>query len=335
MARPTSFPRRTAAGVLVIVAGVLAQACGSGDSTRLPHVNLITGATGSDWYRIGSAVALHTNTLLGGQLVTAVPGAGGISNPARVARFSGDFGVAFVPFLRLAYEGAPPYPNAFRELRHVASLISNTLHLIVSPELTVASLADIKTQQLAVRMGTGPPGSGEELLLRESLALAGITYDDIRAWGGRIDLLGSAERADLFRDDHIDLIVFNSNAPSAVVTELMLSRPARFLPMDDETREALRDRWHVELTTLPGNTYANQPAEIPTVGITFGLFTTAEMREDYVYSLAKAVATNQPYLQSIHVGFRTWNPKEMVNGGGIPLHPGAARYYRERGWVQP
>jgi TRAP transporter TAXI family solute receptor len=214
-------------------------------------------------------------------------------------------------------------------------LIDNALHLIVSPGVPVRSLADIRDRRPALRIGTGPPGSGEELLLREALAAVGVTYADIRAWGGRIDLLGTAVRADLVRDHHIDFLAFNSIPPSAVISELMLGRPGRFLPIPDDVREALRARWHVEPMTLKGGTYANQDDDIPTVGLTFGIFSTTEMREDYAYELTKAIATNRPYLQTVHAGFRTWEPGQMVQNGGVPLHPGAARYYRERGWIEP
>lgn len=318
--------------MLIVLAAASASTCAPANA-RFTSVSFVTGSTGSDWYRIGAAIALHTNTRVGGNPVTAVPGAGGISNPARVGLMPGDFGVSFIPFLRLAYEGSPPYTRAYRDLRHVASLIPNAFHLIVSPSLGLKSIAEIKQRQLGLRIGTGPPGSGEELLLREALGAHGITYADIRRWGGRIDLLGSGERADLYRDNHIDVIAFNSNPPSSVINELLISRPALFLPIDDDTRRAMVARWHVRTLEMPANVYPQQDYVVPTVGMTFGIFTTVDMPDDLVYAMTAAIASQKSYLETVHVGFKGWQPQDMADNDGTEMHPGALKYYRERGWV--
>jgi TRAP transporter TAXI family solute receptor len=324
--------RRVASIIFVVLASAAASMCNAGAGHFAP-VSFVTGSTGSDWYRIGSAIALHTNARLGGHPVTAVPGAGGISNPARVGLMPGDFGVSFLPFLRLAFEGSAPYKRPYPDLRHVASLIPNAFHLIVSPTLGLASIEDIKRRQLGVRIGTGPSGSGEELLIREALAAHGITYDDIRRWGGRIDLLGSGERADLYRDNHIDLIVFNSNPPSSVITELLMGRPAVFLPVDDDTRRTLADRWHVRPMEIGPDVYPQQGYAVRTVGMTFGIFTTVEMPDELVYAMTAAIASQKTYLETVHAGFKGWQPQDMADNGGTVTHPGALKYYRERGWV--
>lgn len=315
--------------VLTLTAG-----CAGADAGRMPRANLITGGSGSDWDRIGSAIAQRTNTHFSGQPVTAVPGAGGVSNPARVGRVPGDFGISFLSFLRAAMRGDAPYRQPFPDLRHVATLLQNKLHLIVSPGMNVTSLDEIVSRRLAVRIGTGPPGSAEEFLLRESLAALGATYKDLRAWGGRIDLLGSGERADLFRDGHIDLIAFHAADPSALVTELMVSHPGVFLTVGPHVRETLAERWDVRSLTLSPGRYPNLPADVETVGLDFGIFTTADVSNDLVYAMVRSIDENVDYLGNVHVGFRGWNPRGMVRNGGVPTHPGAVRYFDEKGWTR-
>lgn len=324
-----ALTRRAAA---IGLAFACATACTGADAGRLPRANLITGGTGSDWYRIGSAIAERANAHFPGQPITAVPGAGGISNPARVGRMPGDFGISFLAFLRAATQGAPPYRQAFPELRHVATLLQNKLHLIASPRLQVRSFEDLVARRVGARIGTGPPGSAEEFLLRESIAALGASYEDIRSWGGRIDLLGSGERADLFRDGHIDLIAFHAADPSSTVTELMLSHPGVFLEIGPAVREALGTRWGVQSLTFAPGTYPNLAAEVQTVGLDFGIFTTADVSADLVYRMVAVIESEQPYLRTVHVGFRAWEPRRMTRNGGVETHPGALRYFRERGW---
>lgn len=325
--RRLAFPALCA---LSVAAGMLA--CGPTDASRIPRTNMITGGTGSDWYRIGSAISERANASFPGQPLTAVPGAGGISNPARVGQLPGDFGLSFVPFLRAAYVGDAPYRRAFTDLRHVATLLQNRLHLIASDRIGLRSLGDIASRRLRVRIGTGPPGSAEEFLLREALAVHAITYDDIRSWGGRIDLLGSGERTDLYRDAHVDLIAFNAIDPSPMILELLLSHRGEFVPLDAEVREALVERWQVKAVAIEAGRYPGQDVEVPTVGLDFGVFTTADVDEQLVYEVTRGIAENRDYLATVHSGFRTWNASGMPFSGGVPVHPGAIRYYRERGW---
>jgi TRAP transporter TAXI family solute receptor len=334
MAVSGPLPRRARAAVVMLLAAVVAG-CAAGGARDLPRANLITGGTGSDWYRIGSAIAERTNVHFPGQPVTAVPGAGGVSNPARVGRLPGDFGISFLAFLRSAYQGDAPYKQAFPELRHVATLLQNKLHLIAGSRLEIPSLEAIRDRRLGVRIGTGPPGSAEEFLLREALVAIGVTYDDIRGWGGRIDRLGSGERADLFRDGHIDLIAFHAADPSALVTELMISHEGRFLPISPAVRRTLRERWGVQELVLAAGLYKQLDTDVDTVGLDFGIFATADVDEALVHALVRSIAENVGYLAKVHTGFQRWEPARMVRSGGVPLHAGAERYFRERGWIAP
>jgi hypothetical protein len=318
---------------LLSIALAMVAACTDVETGRIPRANLVTGGNGSDWYRIGSAIAERTNLHFPGQPITAVPGAGGVSNPARVGRMPGDFGISFLSFLRAAAAGGPPYRQAFPDLRHVATLLQNKLHLIGSPGLNVTSLDQIVERRLGVRIGTGPPGSAEEFLLRESLAVLGATYDDLRAWGGRIDLLGSGERADLFRDGHIDLIAFHAADPSSLVTELMVSHPGAFLTIGAGVRAAMGERWGVQSLKLAAGRYPNLPDDVETIGLDFGIFTTADLSDELVYTMVRVIDESRPYLGTVHVGFRDWESRQMARNGGVPTHPGALRYFREKGWT--
>ena len=275
------WPRRamTSVGILTLAGCTLVQ------PEPVSRTNLITGSTGGSWYSIGSAISERTNLLFTGHPMTAVPGAGGISNPARVARVPGDLGMSFLPFLRAATRGDAPYREAHSQLRHVATLVQNKLHLLVADQLDVRSLADIKARKLAVRFGTGPPGSGEEFLLRQLLAYHAITYDDVRRWGGRIDLLGTGERADAWRDYHVDVIVFMLNEPAAIVSELLLTRPARLWGVLPEVAASLAQQWGTNAARIAASVYPDHVEPIDTVGMPAVIFGTDDVSEEITYKL--------------------------------------------------
>jgi uncharacterized protein len=330
---PGLSSRRIGAGAAALLAAALGAACTGPAGGRVQRTNLITGSTGSSWFTIGSAVAERTNQILGGHPVNAIPGAGGISNPARLARLPGDVGLSFAPVLRAAQRGEAPYTTAYPTLRHVATLIENKLHVIAAERIGVSSVADVVSRRLPVRIGTGPPGSGEEFLLRELLRHYGASYEELRSWGGRIDLLGTSERTDAWMDGHIDVIVFSINDPAPAVTELLTSTDGVLLSLDEAARADLEQRWHVLPRSIPAGAYPKQPAEVRTLGLASVLFTTEDVDADLVYAMTRAVAENKPYLESVHAGFREWTPQRMAQSEGVPVHPGAQRYYAEKGWI--
>ena len=205
---------------------------------------------------------------------------------------------------------------------------------MIADTLGITSLGDIRSRQLAVRIGTGPPGSGEEFLLREALAFYGISYDDIRRWGGRVDLLGTSERADAWRDYHVDVLVFTINEPASIVTELLLTRPASIWEVPPDLSRALEDTWGTTDARIAAGVYPAHDQPIATVGLAAVIFGTDDVSEEITYALVRAIAESQAYLDTVHPAFRSWEPKEMIVNAGVPYHKGAERYYRERQWIR-
>lgn len=310
-------------------------ACGEVDPDAVPRTNLITGSTGSSWYTIGAAVAERTNMGFPGHPLTGVPGAGGVSNPARVARLGDDMGITHLPFLRAAYHGTEPYNEAYPELRHVATLIENKFHVLFVDRLGISSFEEIVDGRMGVRIGAGPPGSGEEFLLGEVMRYYGITVDSLRAWGGRLDLLGTGQRADAWRDHHIEVIAFSINDPASVVTEMLHARSARLWEMPGDLLRELEEAWGVRDSEIPGGTYPGHDDPVRTAGLQATIFAHEDVDDRVVYALTKTMAESREYLLTVHSGFRVWEVEDMLVNSGVPRHPGAARYYRERGWLEP
>lgn len=303
------------------------------ETTEVPLTNIISGGPGGTWYAMGSAIADRTNDHFQGHPITAVPGAGAVSNPARVARVPGDMGMSYLNLLRLAYEGQPPYGEAFSELRLIAVLTENKLHLLISDALEVDSLPQLMDIR-GVSIGTGNPGSNEEHVMRLLLEESGMTYDDITDRGGRVNLLGTGERVGSWKDRHLDIINFTINDPAPAVSELMVSRPSRIWSLPDDLRQAMVRNHGYRMSTIAPNTYPGQTEEVRTIGDVAVLFATADLDEEIVYAVAKTIAENKLYLETVHPSFVDWDPSNLPEDAGVPFHDGAARYYLERGWIE-
>lgn len=321
---------------LTIICATLALGCRPAEnrSARVPRTNIITGSTGSTWYMVGSALAEKANLPFDGHPITAVPGAGGVSNPVRVSMSGTDLGISYGPFLAAAYRGEAPFHEPIPRLRVVASLILNTLHVLAQPRLELASVRDLTALNRSVRLGSGPPGSGDLFCLSALLEILGSDLDAWQQEGHVLRLAATGQRFDDWKDGRLDIAITFVNDPSPQLTELMVSRPARFLSIPEDLRHSLRERWgFVALTVAPGS-YPNQGDAVETVGLPSILFTVAEVDDAIVYAVVKALYENQDYMQKVHPGFERWDRMVLPDDLEIPLHPGAARYYREVGLIE-
>ena len=261
-------------------------------------------------------------------------GAGGVGNPKRVVSGESDIGVSYGPFLKLATQGNNDlYKTPAPELRAIAGMTANKLHIVMQAS-GLSGLGDIKANKPKLRVATGPVGSTELFTLGEVFKEYGLTYGDFGHWGGRVDRLNTAGRADAWQNRQADLINFFINDPAAKVIELMSGRSgSNLLSIEERVRDSLVENWGMIKFSIPANTYPNQPDDVLTVGMPYVYFATTNLSDELVYDLTKSIAENQERLVATHSSFKAWKPEDMPHGLGIELHEGAKRYYRERGWL--
>ena len=323
-----------AVGLAVASIGLILNAPASAQDKPHDAVQFMTGSATGTWFATGAMVAELTNANYAGQPISVVPGAGGVGNPLAVGSGQSDIGISYAPFLKLASEGGNEmYPDAGHpELRAIFSGTANKLHIVLDPTGEINDLSAIAGKKPPLRVATGPRGSTELFSMGETLAEFGVTRKDILDWGGRYDLIGSSERADAWNNRQADLVNFFINNPASAVIELMSGRDAKLISLSDEVRTALAEKWGFQKFTIPAGDYPNQSEDVQTVGLPFVVFASTNLDEEMVYDLTKSVAENQKRLAESHSAFADWKPEEMAKGLGIEVHPGAARYYAERGW---
>jgi TRAP transporter TAXI family solute receptor len=299
---------------------------------KIDGVEFISGSPTGGWFPVASMVSEVVNQNYEGQPTSVVPGAGGVGNPLRVGTGQSDIGISYGPFLKLATQGGNDlYSEAFPKLRAVAGMTANALHVVTSGDTTFESMAADKP---AMAVATGPTGSTEIFALEQVLLSYGITYDDIKDWGGSVQLLNTSGRSDGWSNRQFDLVNFFINPPAAQVVQLMSARSdSRVMSITPDVAQKLIDEWGMLSITIPAGTYPNQDADVITVGMPYVYFATTDLDEDYVYNLTKAIAENRDRLIATHASFNGWHPENMAKGLGIDLHAGAERYYRERGWL--
>jgi len=254
------------------------------------------------------------------------PALGSVFNIRAVKRTLLDFGVAqsdrnFEAFRgRGDWEGKP-----MEDLRSVFSMHPETVLLVTRADAGINSVSDLKGKTVNI----GNPGSGQRGNAEDVLRLYGIDKDkDIDAEG-----LQQQEASRALVDRKIDAFFYTVGNPSAAIEEPANSTEIKIIPINDAAIYGFVDeRPYYVMTTIPAGTYKGVDEDIETYAVTATVVTSANASEEMIYDTVKTVFENLDELKATHAAFRVLEPKAMLKGLTAPLHVGAEKYYKERGW---
>src|SRR5262245_19050963 len=293
--------------------------------------------TGSAWYVYGATMAeLLRKTLPAGSNIDVKPRSGGVGNPRLVAKNETPLGFGFTVTNRWAYEGKEAYDAKLENLRGLVGGLDTYYLVAVAPKkLPVASIKDIKDKKLPIKMFTQPVGSLGEFEGRQLLRAAGVSYADIKAWGGSTQHVGYNVIVDAFKLGRADVLFAVVTPKHQSVSEIVTSVDVKFIGLEPETIAALAPLGYTA-ATMPANTFKGQTEPVKTVGFPTVLTTNKELPEPLAYTVTRTVIDNKDALVRGHAGLvefdpaTAWQPDKV----GVPLHPGAERAYREKGWMK-
>jgi uncharacterized protein len=293
--------------------------------------------TGSAWYVYGATMAeLLRKALPAGSSIDVKPRSGGVGNPRLVAKNETPLGFGFTVTNRWAYEGKEAYDAKLDNLRGlVGGLDTYYMVAVASKKLAVTSIKDIKDKKLPIKMFTQPVGSLGEFAGRQLLRASGVSYADIKSWGGSTQHVGYNVIVDAFRDGRADILFAVVTPKHPSVSEIVNSVDVKFIGLDAATVAGLAPLGY-NAATMPAETFKGQTEPVKTVGFPTVLITNKDLPETVAYTVTKKVVDNKEALVRGHAGLVEFDPKSawQPDKVGIPLHPGAERLYREKGWMK-
>lgn len=326
--------RRMIAGLAAVALLVSAMPAPAQQPVTLAFATL---SQGTAWYVYGATMAeLLRKALPPGSNVDVKPFSGGIGNAKLVAKNETPIAFSFTVSNQWAYEGKEAYEAKLENLRGlVGGLDTYYLIAIVQKKLGINSLAEIKEKKLPAKLYTLPVGSNGEFGARQLLREYGVSYADLKAWGGSTNHVGYKVIVDAMRDGRADLLIAVVTPKHPSITEIATFSDVKFLPLEPERVKGLTALGY-EPATMPANEFKNQPEPINTVGFPTVLITNTALPDGIAYAITKTICENKEALVRGHAGLVAFEPqvawkREKV---GIPLHPGAERYYREKGWLK-
>jgi len=312
-------------GLPMVVAACGSTGNGSSGGTR--RLSIATGGTGGGFYPYGGGIAKVLTEHLPNTEVTAEVTAASVDNLKFIKQGNSDLAFTMADIAADAAAGR----DAFKEsgavpVRMLAVLYPSYTHLVTLANSRINKVADLRGKVVS----TGAPGAGTTVLAERILAAAGLDpARDIRAHN-----LGVAQSVDALKDGKVDAFFWNGGIPTAAILDLVNTPgiTARILPLDDVLPE-LHRRYGNTLyyqIVIPAATY-KMPADVPVIAVANLLVVSETMPEPLAHDITKVLFEQQPTLATIHPQAKELSVEHALTGASVPFHPGAIRYYKERG----
>jgi TRAP transporter TAXI family solute receptor len=241
-----------------------------------------------------------------------------------------DFGMAQSDTQYQALKGEKSFKDggAYTDLRAVFSVHPEPFTVLSRKEANIAKFEDFKGK----RFNIGNPGSGTRASIDELLAAMSWKTSDFSL----ASELKADEHGPALCDNKIDGFFYGVGHPSANIQDPTTTCGAKLVSLTGPAVDKLiKENSYYAKATIPGGMYANNPNPTNTYGVLATLVTSAKVPDDVVYNIVKATFDNFEEFKKLHPAFANLEPANMVKDGlSAPLHPGAQKYYKEKGWLK-
>ena len=297
-----------------------------------------TVGVGSSWYNYGAGMADMVKAKLpAGSSIDVLPRAGGIGNLKLVQSGEMEIGISFSVTSGDACRGVGPFKAKHTNVRAVlGGLDAYFLAAFATKKSGATSWEDIASAKNKFRLLTTAPGGSGEQAVRDVLALLGSGKEEIAKKGGRVAPASRAGAAETIRDGQADgwAHIVTRGHPGA--TQIATINDVIVLPLPEKAIKGMAAKgWSV--ATMPANLFRGQTQPIQTVKMASSIIAAASVPESVVYTFTKTVVENAAKLPKIHAALADFDPKQAADkglNGNCPMHPGAAKYYKEVGLLK-
>jgi TRAP transporter TAXI family solute receptor len=206
----------------------------------------------------------------------------------------------------------------------VAGIYPNYIQIVASEESGIKTLADLKGKRVSV----GAPKSGTELNSRAVFKAAGLSYDDMK-----VQYLPFGESVELLKNRQIDATLQSAGLGVASIRDLASSINITIIPIPADVVSKTGDAAYIQ-TIMPANTYNGQKTDVPTAAVINYLVTHSGIKDDLVYLMTKSIFENLDSLAAAHAAGKEIKLENAAKNPPVPLHPGAEKFYREKGLIK-
>jgi hypothetical protein len=289
-------------------------------------INVLTGGTSGVYYPLGVAIAKIYSDKIPGVKTQVQATKASVENLILLQQGRGEIAFTLGDSLKAAWEGDEEagFKSKLDKLRIIGAIYSNYIQIVATAESGIKTLADLKGKSISV----GAPKSGTELNSRAILAAAGLSYKDM----GKIEYLPFAESVDLMKNRQLSATLQSAGLGVASLKDLSTSSEINVVAVPKEVVDKIGPPF--KSVIIPANTYAGQDKDVPTAAVVNYLVTSSAVSDDLAYQMTKLIFESLPELANAHASGREIKLENAAAAGPAPLHPGAIRYYKEKGLIK-
>ena len=247
-----------------------------------------------------------------------------VANSNLIANKDADLALLQNDIANYAYYGKLMFKEPIKNMRGIATLYPETCQIQVRKDAGIKSVADLKGKKVAI----GPLGSGTEQNAKQILEAYGLTVKDL----AKVQQLTATESADFMKDGRIDAAFYTVGVGAAVLADTAFMTSCDIVRIDDAHIEKLKAKYPFYAKDIvKAGTYKGLDSDAQTVAVMAMLVARKGLKKDLVYNVTKAIFEHLPKLHSAHAKLKAVTLESAMDGMSIPLHPGAEKYFKEKG----
>lgn len=308
-----------------LIGAALAAACvlAAPQAQAQQFINVLTGGTSGVYYPLGVAISKIYGDKIANVKTQVQATKASVENLVLLQRGAGELAFSLGDSLKAAWEGDEEagFKSKLDKLRVIAAIYPNYIQIVATADSGIKTLADLKGKSLSV----GAPKSGTELNSRAILKAAGMDYKDI----GKVEYLPFAESVDLMKNRQLSATLQSAGLGVASLKDLSNSSEITVVAVPKAVVDKIGPPFVA--ATIPAGTYKGQDQDVPTAAVINYLVTSSAVSDELAYQMTKLIFENLPELANAHAAGREIKLENAAAGSPAPLHPGAARYYKEKG----
>jgi hypothetical protein len=312
------FKKISATFVALLVSGSI--------SFSAEFINILTGGTSGVYYPLGVGLSKIYGEKIKGSKVQVQSTKASVENLNLIQSGKGELAFVLGDSVKYGWEGNEEagFKSKLTNLRGIAGIYPNYVHIVAAKSANIKSLADLKGKRVSV----GAPKSGTELQARAILKAAGMSYKDLR----KVEYLPFGQSVELIKNRQIDATIQSAGLGVSSIKDLANSVEIEIVEIPASLIAKLGAPYVA--ATIPAGTYKGIDKDANTAGIVNFLITSKKVSNETAYQMTKNIFENLPDLVATHAAAKNININKALTGMPVPLHPGAKKYYQEKGLVK-
>ncbi len=307
-----------------VAAAAITFALGFGSAANAADVRFMTGPQAGFWVPLGGQLKDAFEKSISDLKIQSLPGAG-IANVRAIQEGKAEIGFGNTISTADAFNGTgeAPLDKKHDKVCNVATLYPQYFQLAVNADAGINTLKDLKGKGVATQVR----GNTGELITRHVLRVSGMTYSDVKA-----SFTNSyTDSVEQMKDNRMHAFGLGTGIPASSLMDLASARDMKLLDMAEIYEPMRKINPAYKLVTIPKGTYPKQDKDVQVIGYYTHVIAACSLPEDTVYKMTAAILGAKDGMTAIYKEVGKLTPEIMGQDIGVPFHPGAAKWYKEKG----